>query len=59
MDKYFMTVIIEMKKIFKWTLSHCEGCERQCAGCNCWATSSTVFKGALGRSPETGEDGKR
>lgn len=33
----------------------------KCAGCNFWATLSTtdIFKGILGRSPETGENGKR
>lgn len=58
MDKDLLTVIIEMKKTFKWTLSHWEDHERECAGCHCWATLSTIFKGVLGRSPETGEDEK-
>ena len=60
MDKDLTTVIMEMKKKFKCTLSHCEDHERECAGYNFWATLSTtdIFKGILGRSPETGEDGK-
>lgn len=33
---------------------------KECEGCNFWATLSTtdLFKGILGRSPETGEDRK-
>lgn len=59
MDKDLLTVV-KMKKSFKCTLSHCEDCDRECAGCNFWATLSTtdLFKGILGRSPETGEDRK-
>ena len=59
MDKNLMTVM-KMKKNFKCTLSHCEDCERECAGCNFWATLLTtdIFKGILGRSPEIGEDRK-
>lgn len=55
-----MKVIIEMKKNSKCILSHCEDCERKCTGCNFWATLPTtdIFKGILGRSPETGEDGR-
>lgn len=50
--------VMEMKKNFKRALSHCADRERECAGCNFWATLSTTdtVKGILGRSPETGED---
>lgn len=49
-----------MKKNFQCTLSHSEDREGKCAGSNFWATLSTthIFKGILGRSPETGEDGR-
>lgn len=60
MDKDLTTVITEMKKNFTCTLSHCEDRERECAGRDFWATLSTtdIFKVVLGRSPETGDNGR-